>query len=393
MTTRLPTRASRLRGRDAAILLTARSIPLLALAAFAASCGSGVGSATASDCDRVAARSGSDSNPGTLARPFKTVQRLADSLRPGEVGCARAGTYSERQPGDYVLKLNHAGRAGAPITIRSYPGERALLKGTVFVPRQSPHVTLSALDIDGRAPWIKGDPVTLHVMAANTTLEQSDVTNRGLKSCVLLGSNRGWGKATRAIISHNVFHGCGDRRHGMLDHAIYSENAQDVEIVSNVFWGNAAWAVHLYPNSRRVRVRGNVMDSNGGGVIFAGEGKLASSDNVVEHNVISNPRSDLTVGTYWGGKVGRGNVARDNCVWDSGDAGVSHGRGFLASDNLVAQPLFVDRDVGDYRLQASSPCRDTLAAVSSTPGPTEAVAAARTRSARAQRPRAASSRS
>ena len=361
------------------IRLTSRSIPLIALGIFAASCGSGAGSASAASCDRVASRSGSDSDPGTRSRPFKTVQRLADSLRAGQVGCVREGTYEERQPGDYVLKFNHGGRKRKPLTIRSYPGERALLKGTVYVPRQSPHVTLSALDIDGRARWIEGEPVTVHVMAANVTIEQSDITNRGLKSCMLLGSNRGWGKATRTRIRHNVFHDCGNPGNGMLDHAIYAENADRVDIRSNVFWGNAAWAVHLYPNSRRVRVRGNVMDSNGGGVIFAGEGRLASSKNVVENNIISNPRRDLTVGTYWGGRIGHGNVARRNCVWDSGKASVSKGPGFKATRNVIGEPVFVDRGAGDYRLRAGSACRPTLAAISSSPGPTEAVAARRSR--------------
>ncbi|HEU0019697.1 MAG TPA: hypothetical protein VFQ14_05335, partial [Thermoleophilaceae bacterium] len=48
----------------------------------------------ASACSRVASPLGSDSGAGSEAQPFKTAQRLADSLAPGQVGCLRAGSYS-----------------------------------------------------------------------------------------------------------------------------------------------------------------------------------------------------------------------------------------------------------------------------------------------------------
>jgi len=40
--------------------------------------------------------SGSDSNPGTLAAPFRTIQHAADIAQPGDVITVHAGTYRER---------------------------------------------------------------------------------------------------------------------------------------------------------------------------------------------------------------------------------------------------------------------------------------------------------
>ena len=40
-------------------------------------------------CDLVASTLGSDSAPGTLTQPFRTVQKLADTLAPGQTGCLR----------------------------------------------------------------------------------------------------------------------------------------------------------------------------------------------------------------------------------------------------------------------------------------------------------------
>ena len=46
-------------------------------------------------CDKVAAPSGSDSAAGTAASPYRTAQKLADSLAPGQTGCLRAGLYEQ----------------------------------------------------------------------------------------------------------------------------------------------------------------------------------------------------------------------------------------------------------------------------------------------------------
>ena len=43
----------------------------------------------------VSAGSGSDANPGTESRPFRTIQRALDALSPGDDVLIAAGTYSE----------------------------------------------------------------------------------------------------------------------------------------------------------------------------------------------------------------------------------------------------------------------------------------------------------
>src|SRR5262245_29781988 len=69
-----------------------------------------------------AAPDGNDDNPGTLDRPFRTVARGAAALRPGMTLYLRAGVY---RGATELRELR--GTANAPITIRSYPGERAVL--------------------------------------------------------------------------------------------------------------------------------------------------------------------------------------------------------------------------------------------------------------------------
>ncbi len=58
--------------------------------------------------------SGNDSNPGTLAQPWRTIQKAMSSATPGSTVNIRGGTYQER------LVMNVSGSAGSPITFQPY---------------------------------------------------------------------------------------------------------------------------------------------------------------------------------------------------------------------------------------------------------------------------------
>lgn len=300
-------------------------------------------------CDRYAAPDGSDAAAGTLAAPFRTPQRLADSLASGQTGCLRGGTYTVAS--GYVLDVRSGGT-----TVRSYPGEHAKLVGIVQVRNAAAGFTLSHLRFEGT-----GGANTVKIYAPDVVVEDSDVTNawRG-RSCMMLGSNAGYGQAARVVVRRNRFHECGDPANGNKDHAIYAQNVVDGEIVDNVFWNSAAYALELYPNAQRTRVAHNVVDgaspSVRGGFVFGGDTSYASNGNVVELNVITYAATyDITAS--WGGAVGSGNLARNNCVWGGTLGNVNTGAGgFTASGNVAAAPAFVDRASRDYRLAAGSPC-------------------------------------
>jgi Right handed beta helix region len=305
-------------------------------------------------CTRYASVRGSDSARGTKSRPFRTAQRLVDSLRPGQTGCLRGGTYSD-DDGDYVLTFERAGRPGAPITIRSHPGERARLVGTVYVPRGANHVTLSRLTLEGT-----GDDSTLKINAADVVIESNDITNawRGV-NCVILGSNQGWGGAVRPVIRDNRIHECGNRD-SSLEHGIYTANVEGGRIVRNRIWNVAGYAMQIYPNAQRLRVAYNVVDggepSVRGGIVVGGDDEYVSNGNVIEHNVIAFARW-YNISSNWEGSVGHGNVARSNCVWAAARDNIFLDGGLSASGNRVADPRFVNRAKHDYRLATRSACR------------------------------------
>jgi len=48
----------------------------------------------ATTCSLYVATTGSDTNPGTLAAPWKTVQKAANTALPGQTVCVRGGVYT-----------------------------------------------------------------------------------------------------------------------------------------------------------------------------------------------------------------------------------------------------------------------------------------------------------
>lgn len=71
----------------------------------------------------VDALRGDDGHVGTEAAPWKTLRHAVRQLMPGDTLYLRGGTYYEK------VALTRSGTEAAPITIRSYPGEIAILDG------------------------------------------------------------------------------------------------------------------------------------------------------------------------------------------------------------------------------------------------------------------------
>jgi hypothetical protein len=303
------------------------------------------------------------------------AQRLVDSLEPGQTGCFHGGSYE----GNVKVSTPN-------ITLTRFGDEHATLRGRFWIARGADGVTVEGLYLDGTNRDNLPSPT---VNADNATFRRNDVSNDHRSICFALG-HPDWGRADDAVIELNRVHDCGRLPATNHDHGIYVALATNTLIRGNWIYDNADFGVHLYPNAQSSHVIGNVIDGNGEGLTFSGEYGVTSNDNLVEGNVITNSKIRSNIESWFarGNPIGRGNVARDNCVrggaYDHGNGGIADEWGFRAVDTVRARASFVNRAARDFRL-APGPCRQALAVAyrDTVPGPD---GLSDTRAKRAKRP-------
>ena len=79
--------------------------------------------------DYTVAPWGSDAADGSHERPLRSLAEAAGRVQPGDVIVLRGGTYDGVGGSAYVT-IRLSGTAAAPITVRSFPGERAVIDGS-----------------------------------------------------------------------------------------------------------------------------------------------------------------------------------------------------------------------------------------------------------------------
>jgi len=308
--------------------------------------------AASAPCNRYAAPGGRDNANGSSRSPFRTVQRLVDSLHAGQVGCLHEGTYY----GD--VGFRRGGRRGAPVSLTAAPGQYATVVGRMWIPKRANWVNVSYLHLDGRnGPRLPSPTVN----SDNDQFTYDDVTNDHTAICFELGSEAPYGNARNTLIEHNRVHDCGVLPPTNHDHGIYVANSFGARIIDNWIYDNADRGVQLYWNAQHTTIAGNVIDRNGEGIIISGDNGHVSSRNLIIGNAITNSTQRADVESYWPTSAkGRANLVIGNCVFGGRRTIDMSGGGFVARDNLTTDPHYADPAAGNYSLPAGSVCDSLL---------------------------------
>lgn len=290
---------------------------------------------------RYVATSGSDRNPGTRSRPWRTVQRALDRLRPGQTAIVRAGVYRQN------LVAERAGRRTAPITIR---GQR----GAVLAAGSGDGDNVP-LGLANGAAYLRFQGFVIEGATGSSTTDIyafDDAHDIEVSDCEVRRSARQgfFSEATtrRIQILRCWFHDNGGRGPENLDHNIYVEGRSHV-IAGNLIEGaRNGSGIQVYPSTDRVTVAGNTIVGNAlHGIILGGGGDSMSNNALIVNNILAGNKTGIA--TVWDGDKGTGNVARRNLAWRNSDGGFT-GDGITYADNLKGDPRFVNASKGDYRL-------------------------------------------
>jgi parallel beta-helix repeat protein len=309
-------------------------------------------------CAEFASPSGSDgSGDGSLANPYASPQKLADSLAAGQTGCLRAGTYefsllSVRSPN---------------ITLAPYGSDSATLRGPIKVLPSGAGSTIEGLTLDGVNSNLGctgtcggGSP---RIYADGVVLRDNEITDEHTGICVMVGSYYSDPPPRGVVIEHNRIHDCGRLPAANHDHGIYVSESRDAVIRDNWIYDNADRGIQLYPDAIGTTITGNVIYGNGEAQNFSCDASSCSKDNVVAGNIIADSVVRWNVYANSQGATPDGsNVLRDNCLYASrsgytDNGGVDSAPAFYSeSANLVANPRFADPSRGDFVLDPASPC-------------------------------------
>jgi parallel beta-helix repeat protein len=300
-------------------------------------------------CTRLASSSGSDSAAGTPSAPWRTATKLLSSLQAGDVGCFAGGqTFGSADVEDMV--------AASDVTITSAPGGTpATLVGLLYL--QGSRITVTGLRLDGHNSFSEASngasvqgQAGIFVVGDDLRIVGNDISNGHTAICVGVGNPPA--KPQRALIDGNRIHACGvlPQTHG--EHGIYLGHGTGTTISNNIIYDIADFGIQLYPDATNTTVQNNIVSGTGevGGIVIGAEGGTPSSGTTIRRNIITHTKG-LAITTYWGGAVGSGNVATDNCTADTA-AQVQ-----VAGLTVTSQKVVADAGLdANFMLNAGSAC-------------------------------------
>jgi parallel beta-helix repeat protein len=251
---------------------------------------------------------GSDSSPGSEASPWKTIQKAANTLRPGDTVLIRQGTYPER-----VVPAN-SGTEGNWITYRNYGSETVVIDAEsgardfcIRVVGKS-YLHFAGLSLQGAssagllvmddAHHVVADGLNCHnnrfgIRLYGGTAPVSFIT---VQNCTL-NANTGHGiylykKVYDSIVGpHNVItnNGYGESHYGIEIETDYpgvqSDGARRITVVNNEVAYNNVQGMQTW-NAVWVWITGNYFHHNGatGIQIEDGSENIVVDDNRSEYN-------------------------------------------------------------------------------------------------------------
>lgn len=299
---------------------------------------------------------GNDNNNGSLAHPWKTIQKSFDNAIAGSTVFIRGGTYNTQQV------LNVSGTSGNPIEFRNYQNEVVIIDGTGLdstVPMiemrndsniiirnltirnlvgdhskgilvvcdangQSKNLTFKNLTIKNIS-WnsnknaipnpqnpqnahpiiVYGFGSTLSNVLSNITIDSCQVYNNvtGYSEAISLDGN-----IDGIIVSNNIVHDNTNIGIDLIGNYATSSNpsldqARNAQVINNICYNNisnVATSAGIYVDGgKNITIERNTTYSNGHGIEIGCENDGTASDIIVRENIIyHNQVAGLAVGGY-----------------------------------------------------------------------------------------------
>lgn len=317
-------------------------------------------SAAASIYNLYVATNGSDANPGSVTRPFKTIQKAASVAKASTTVHVAPGTYY----GNIATKIH--GTSTGRIRFVSDTKWAAKIVGTgtesMWV-NNANYIDIVGFDITG--------PGRLGILnwGSFASMSGNHVHNLTVSGgCTGNGGagimNANYTGSDNDMIG-NVVHDIGVPGKCNAVQGIYHANLRG-KIYNNIVYRASSFGIHLWHAANNVMIANNTSFANGstgmggGFVIGTGDspgGIVMNNTKVVNNIAYGNPRVGIAQYCYTNVKcIGSGNIVANNAVYANGK-GITMLVG-TATGTITTDPKFVSyqaNGTGNYRLQSTSP--------------------------------------
>jgi Right handed beta helix region/Pel9A-like, right handed beta helix region len=343
---------------------------------------------------------GSDSNPGSEARPFRTIQKAADGVKPGDTVLVDDGVYAYSGPNDCHGKVVVCvSRGGAPdkwVVFRSKnkwgakidggdgkAGSGFVVQGGASYVRIQDFEMTGLANLDGSAGGID-----LFDGGSNFQVIGNRIHNIG-RVCTNTsnGQNGVFIEADNVLVEANLIHDVGRLVPGAQgcrpsneywknhDHGVYHDGGDHVTIRNNVIYNiKQGWAIQVYPKSRahmnilnNTIAFGNQYQGRLGAIVMwaPSTGGMKVSDSTIANNIFYEVN---TAAIWMGGESRRApmsfaNVRISNNIISNGvllsaEENVDASGLILAGNLEKADPKFADPAAFDFHLRSDSTAID-----------------------------------
>ena len=294
--------------------------------------------------DYYVSTKGADGNRGGKTSPWRTIQKAADSLRPGDTAYVMPGTYTEE------VDINVSGSSGRFVSFVA-AGRGVVVTGgrrkvsNIFYLENKNYVVISGFDIrdarvkDGSGIRVEGSGSHIHLLKNRIS---------GIRGSDAMGITI-YGTSSRPIsnllIDGNEIANCQPAKSEALvlngnvsNFRVTNNYVHDVNNIGIDFIGGEKW---VNPNTSLV-VRDGVCSGNRvararssyGGGYAAGIYVDGARNIVIERNTVTECDLGIEVGAENRGSNATGITVRSNTLYNNQKAGIAFG-GYSSKTGIV----------------------------------------------------------